>query len=249
MRMHADSDRTALLPAISMSQSDFVARLQLVVRQWPSVDRLAKAARVSPSALRKWLKGEAEPSRSRLVALVEATGVTMSWLAQGEGATPDLLDLASRAHLDQPSELAGNPDAGQFIFLPKKAEAAAAGSGRPAPNLPAEFLGFRHSWLRSTFNREPGDLLLEAVVGDSMWPGIHDSDLLLVDLTDQKFSNFGIYIIEVRGERLVKRVQRKVDGSLILISDNRAYEPESISPELAREVHVIGRVIWRSGLI
>ncbi len=82
-----------------------------------------------------------------------------------------------------------------------------------------------------------------------MGPGIHNNDLLLVDVTDQKFSNFGIYVIEVRGERLVKRVQRKVDGSLILISDNRAYEPESISPELAKEVHVVGRVIWRGGLV
>ncbi len=231
------------------NQASFVARLQLVVRQWPSIDRLAKAACVSPSAFRKWLKGEAEPSRSRLIALAGAAGVSISWLAQGEGAAPDLLSLAARAHANQSPELARHLDADQFVFLPENVQGAAAGSGHHVPDLPAEVIGFRHSWLRATFNREPSDLLLEVVVGDSMEPGICNNDRMLVDVTDRKFSNFGIYVIEVRGERLVKRVQRKVDGSLILISDNKAYEPEAISPELAKEVHVVGRVVWRGGLV
>jgi phage repressor protein C with HTH and peptisase S24 domain len=45
----------------------------------------------------------------------------------------------------------------------------------------------------------------------------------------------------------VKRVQRKFDGSLILISDNNIYQPESIPADLAKEVQIIGRVIWRGG--
>jgi phage repressor protein C with HTH and peptisase S24 domain len=82
-----------------------------------------------------------------------------------------------------------------------------------------------------------------------MEPHIRNGDLLLIDTKDQTFRNFGIYVIEVRGERLVKRVQRKFDGSLILISDNTVYQPESISAELAEEVRVVGRVIWRGGQV
>jgi phage repressor protein C with HTH and peptisase S24 domain len=230
-------------------RAGFAARLQLVVQQWPSADRLAKATGVSPSAFRKWLKGVAEPSRDRLVALAEAAGVNVSWLAQGEGAEPDLMSLAGRAHSPQSFELGGTLNPAQFLMLPKRREAAAAGSGHQTTNLPTEFIGFRHDWLRTTFGREPSDLILEVAVGESMEPGIHNGDLLLLDATDQTFRNFGIYVVEVRGECLVKRVQRKFDGSLILISDNTMYLPESIDAEMAKEVKVVGRVIWRGGNI
>jgi len=97
------------------------------------------------------------------------------------------------------------------------------------------------------FGREPGELIMEIAVGDSMEPDIRDGDMLLLDTSDQTFRHFGVYVIEVRGERLVKRVQRKFDGSLILISDNAKYLPESIDAELAKDVTVVGRVIWRGG--
>ena len=43
---------------------------------------------VSPSAFRKWLRGEAEPGRERLIALADATKVSIAWLATGEGPEP-----------------------------------------------------------------------------------------------------------------------------------------------------------------
>jgi hypothetical protein len=95
----------------------------------------------------------------------------------------------------------------------------------------------------------PGELILEIAVGKSMEPSIHNGDLLLIDTTDLTFQNFGIYVIDVRGERLVKRVQRNFDGSLILISDNGRYQPEPISAALAKEVRGVGRVIWRGGKV
>jgi phage repressor protein C with HTH and peptisase S24 domain len=230
-------------------QAGFAARLKLIVQQWPSAYRLAKATGVSPSAFRKWLKGVAEPSRDRLVALAEAAGVNVSWLAQGEGTAPDLPMLAAHAHSPRSAELTGNPYIAQFLVLPKRPEAAAAGAGPQVPDAPTEFIAFRNDWVRATFGREPGDLILEIAVGESMEPGIRNGDLLLVDTTDQTFRNFGVYVIEARGERLVKRVQRKFDGSLIIISDNTVYQPESIAAELAKEVRVVGRVVWRGGQV
>ena len=222
-------------------QAGFVARLKLVVAQWPSADRLARATGVSPSAFRKWLKGEAEPSRDRLVALAGTAGVSVAWLAQGEGPEPDLVSLDARARSPDVSVR----DRAQFHLLPKVAEAAAAGSGQQTAGDAIEFIGFRHDWLRATFNRDPEDIILETAVGDSMEPQIGNGDLLLVDTTDQTIRNFGIYVIEVRAERLVKRVQRMFDGTLILISDNSHYQPETISPDKAAELRVVGRVIWR----
>jgi phage repressor protein C with HTH and peptisase S24 domain len=157
--------------------------------------------------------------------------------------------LAARAHSTQSADLSASPNIANFLVLPKRQEAAAAGAGPQITSEPTEFIGFRHDWLRTTFGRDPGDLILEIAVGESMEPGIHNGDLLLVDTTDRTFHNFGIYVIDVRGERLVKRIQRNFDGSLILISDNRRYQPEAISAVLAKEVHGVGRVIWHGGQV
>ena len=173
--------RRPTVPEGGAGQADFVSRLQLVAAEWPSADRLAKATGVSASAFRKWLKGEAEPSRDRLVALAAAAGVSLGWLAQGEGPEPDFAALGARANNRRPSDVL-TPS--RFLVLPTIARAAAAGAGQVEANGATEFIGFRHDWLRQVFGREPGDIVLETAVGESMEPHIHNGDILLVDTTD-----------------------------------------------------------------
>ncbi len=227
-------------------RAGFVARLHVILRHWPSADRLARAVGVSPSAFRKWLRGEAEPSRERLVALADAAGVGIAWLAKGEGPEPHFPPSGTSAHLPGGRHHGLNPR--QFVILPRRPEAAAAGAATPAPPTQlSEFIAFGHDWVRSTLGVQPDDLLLETAVGGSMQPTIHDNDLLLIDSTDTQLREFGIYVLEFQGERVVKRVQRKLDGSMILISDNVIYEPERIPAERAVDVKVIGRVVWSGG--
>jgi phage repressor protein C with HTH and peptisase S24 domain len=72
---------------------------------------------------------------------------------------------------------------------------------------------------------------------------------MLIDSTVQTFRNFGIYVLEINGERLVKRVQRKHDGSLVLISDNSVYQADIVTKEAAGDVTVVGRVVWVGGTV
>jgi phage repressor protein C with HTH and peptisase S24 domain len=202
---------------------------------------------VSPSAFRKWLKGEAEPSRERLVALAEAASVSIGWLAGGEGPEPRLerFGKPSRDQADPAKD--GRLDTNRYLLLPKLAEAAAAGPETPAAPATSEYLALRDDWIRTTFGIEPDRLELEMARGESMLPRIHDGDLLLLDTTEQQFRSFGVYVLEIGGERLVKRVQRKLDGSLTLISDNPTYEADHIPAAQAGNVTVIGRVLWSCG--
>jgi phage repressor protein C with HTH and peptisase S24 domain len=225
----------------------FVARLQTILRHWPSADRLARTMGVSPSAFRKWLKGEAEPSRERLVALADAASVSVGWLARGEGPEPRLQSVGKPPRERADTVTDAGLDTRHFILLPKRPEAAAAGSETPAAPPGSEYMALRNDWIRATFGIEPDKLLLETARGESMLPRIHDGDLLLIDTTEQQFRSFGVYVLEVGGERLVKRVQRKVDGSLTLISDNPAYETDHVPVAEAANVTVIGRVLWSCG--
>lgn len=230
--------RKELTEQLNGKAGAFIARLQDVVRHWPSADRLARATGVSPSAFRKWLRGDAEPSRERLVALAQAAGVSVGWLAAGEGAPPRF--FGARA------EVTG-PDPRDYVLLPKRPESAAAGAESPPPVGEAEFIAFRRDWIRSELGIEPDHLAMETAVGESMTPNIQDGDLLLVDTTEDRIRSFGVYVVEIAGERLVKRVQPKLDGSLTLISDNAVYEPEHVTPAQAGAVQVVGRVLWTCG--
>jgi phage repressor protein C with HTH and peptisase S24 domain len=248
-RVRENAEKLSAADGSGAARAAFMARLQVILRQWPSADRLARAIGVSPSAFRKWLRGEAEPSRERLVALADAARVSVGWLAKGEGPEPEFAPADAAAGRPR-GEFFRGVDPNRFLLLPKRAEAAAAGPTTPSPPEPGrEYIAFRHDWIRDTLGIDPDTLALEAAVGESMRPTIQDGDLLLVDTSDRAFNNFGIYVMEIRGERLVKRVQRKLDGSLVLISDNEAYQPDVVPVELAKDVLVIGRVVWGGGRI
>ncbi len=202
---------------------------------------------VSPSAFRKWLKGEAEPSRERLVALARAAGVGVAWLAEGEGPVPAFESAVGGRRRPGGRESATDMDWSQFVLLPHRAAAAAAGSVTPPEPSGTEWIALRHDWVRSVCKVELNELVLETATGESMIPTIRDGNTLLIDTTDRTFRNFGIYVLEINGQRLVKRVQRKHDGSLVLISDNTAYQPDTVDKAAAEDVEVIGRVVWSGG--
>lgn len=239
---------TTATASIGAERAAFIGRLQAILKHWPSADRLARATGVSPSAFRKWLRGEAEPSRERLVALANAAGVPVGWLANGDGPEPRFQSAVSTSRTHGAAVLLdARLDRQDYVVLPKRPEAAAAGpESPPAPPI-TEFIAFRRDWVRGILGIEPDQLTVETALGESMEPGIQSGDLLLVDTTDTRFHSFGVYVIEIAGERLVKRVQPKLDGSLTLISDNPAYEAEHIPPGQTGTVQIVGRVLWTCG--
>ncbi|HET6182779.1 MAG TPA: helix-turn-helix transcriptional regulator [Acetobacteraceae bacterium] len=245
---HREEGDSRTPPSSGSERDAFVARLQRIVAQWRSADRIARAMGVSPSAFRKWLKGEAEPSRERLVALARTSKVSIAWLATGEGPEPE---FGRPDGTGGPSGGRGGRGAVRFVTPPMFTEAAFAGSPDEGPvrdvsdQVPR--IGFEREWVQSSLAVDPEKLALEMAVGDSMQPTIADGDLLLIDLGDRRLREFGVYLLRYEDARLVKRVQRKLDHSLLLISDNPIYEPERIPSEKARQVEVIGRVVWRGG--
>jgi phage repressor protein C with HTH and peptisase S24 domain/DNA-binding phage protein len=105
-------------------------------------------------------------------------------------------------------------------------------------------LAFKTEWVRRRLLAAPRNLMLVEVVGDSMAPTLVDSDLILVDLGEPRFKQDGVYVLRRDTELVVKRLQRRPDGKLIIRSDNPAYESTILSRET---LGIIGRVIWGAG--
>lgn len=151
--------------------------------------------------------------------------------------------------LSLPSGEQGGPIE-EYELIPKHLRTALAGGGGlgSAPDedrvdLVGE-MAFSFDWMRRNLGHTTGRLTTIQVRGDSMATTLLDGDTIVIDEGVQVVEVDGIYVLDVHGRRLVKRVQHLVDGSLVLISDNQSYQRETISRGLAREVRVIGRMVW-----
>jgi len=131
-----------------------------------------------------------------------------------------------------------------FVMVPRYDVQASAGGGVLIHSeLIVDYLAFRQEWV-SRMGLIRQKLALIEVHGDSMEPALHNNDLVLIDLRAGGLSADGIYVIQHRGHLLVKRVQCKFDGSVIIKSDNPTYESEVLKPEEAEGLVVVGRVVW-----
>ena len=68
------------------------------------------------------------------------------------------------------------------------------------------------------------------VDGDSMERTLRDGDYVLID-ENINFGTNGIYAIQYGGQILIKRLQFKMDGTILIISDNDKYDKEVFNPK------------------
>lgn len=93
------------------------------------------------------------------------------------------------------------------------------------------------------------DIVAINVIGDSMEPTLFDKEIILVDTTHTEYLNDGVFVISSNSGMFVKRIAKKIDGSIELISDNKNYNSEIISLDEQSTISLIGRVIGKVGLV
>lgn len=170
--------------------------------------------------------------------LAEFLGVAEAELGapeqKSEGADPRIKALRGKFPVNQ-----------DWLEIPRLAVGASAGPGAlGAVEEPIGAFRFSARWLRG-LGFDPAMLSAIQVEGDSMEPLLRDGDEILVDQTPRPLRD-GIHVVRVGDALLVKRVQTGVPGKLILESANPAYRPIELDPA---DVHVVGRVVWKSGRI
>ena len=233
----------------SGGKSDFVVRLQEVAGE--SIPRLAQRSGVSDSLLRQYLSGS-QPRLDKLVAVARGAGVNLLWLATGEG--PMRVDSADGAPATPmlparqapPRRYAAVEDSDEYVLVPRYDVRAAAGAGAiiEAEQV-LDRLAFRRDWVRAR-GLDPRQMALIEADGDSMTPTVAAGDLLLLDLGRTRIAGDAIYVLRRAGELVVKRVQRLVDGTLQVMSDNPRYATETVLPDQQAQIDVVARVVWRA---
>jgi hypothetical protein len=87
------------------------------------------------------------------------------------------------------------------------------------------------------------NLRLVTARGDSMRGTFEEGDLLLVDTGVDEVLGDGVYVLRGPEALLIKRVQKRGDGSWLLLSDNPLYPPDPVPREAREQYRVLGRVL------
>lgn len=240
--------------AVSKPSKEIAARLK-EAREALGLDQaeLAPRLQLSKQSLGRYERGDREAPSSVITSLAKL-GISPLWVATGDG--PMFLDgseaeaLLASGEVSDRKLLQRKLDEMGYVHPPYFAVSAAAGDGSVGEaETPDRALGFHRDWLHRELGANPADLILMNARGDSMQAKIRDGDLLLIDRSEPKLrSGNRIYVFVHDGLLFVKRLERRLDGGLIVSSENGdLYPPEQLSPEQARELNIIGRVIWNAG--
>lgn len=158
-------------------------------------------------------------------------------------------DVSLSRPMTLPVRFAAGDKIREYQVIPRfRADASAGKVGARAvdgDDLQADVAGvlaIERDYMQHALGRAGPGFITVTVSGDSMEPTLADGDVIIVDTTRTAVDASGIYVVELDGDLLVKRVQRRMDGSLVLKSDNAAYDPEHIQPGATHTLRVLGRM-------
>lgn len=228
----------------SEPKTPLAERIRLVRKSCGNLERdeFSSLIGVSKNTLAYYERGERTPDAKVLEAYRDRFGVNLNWLVSGE----DEMFHTQRARLQaQPMGNTTTSTQAAFAFLPfyEDVEAAAGSGAAVISDAAHSVIGFARDLLRES-GASPQNCTVIRAKGDSMSPTIPDGALLVVDHSQRDIANGFITVIGVGDDLLVKRVRRRLDGLIDLISDNPAYASETLGPGVLQQLRVIGRVVY-----
>lgn len=229
------------LRASSDEIRDLADRISQAVRTAGGGASVSRASGTPARTLSKYMAGDAVPSAIALARIAQATDHPMDWFL---GAGADVALSGHHEHADV------QPNQARIVQIPILDVSAGAGAG--IDNGDAEIvahLPFPVGFLQKLWIK-PEKVRAVRAHGDSMEPTIPNGMLVLINTAASDLQDGRIYALRAPDGLRLKRIQRQIDGSVTLISDNRdKYLPETLSPEEAMSVEVAGHAFWTERLI
>lgn len=257
------NDGSRIMQHESLGESEAYADLSLFSTRLAAlkggipVARFSRECGVNESAMRSYLTGKSEPGLFNLRRIAEYKKCSLDWLCErasvypvDQGGTVLTSDGAPPRH-----EARSDPDHSDFAYLPLYDIAASSGAGKWNETARIKsWLAFRRDWLLTTVGTTTG-LSLVSNFGDSMYPTVPDSSVVMVRDIDSYNFNDGIYLMLLNGAHVLKRAQRasiqvlefgRTEIQVTVLSDNSNYQPitATLRDETLHETNVLARAVW-----
>lgn len=235
-----DSERKeGKLKSVPILGEGIGTRISDVASMYESRKQAAEAAGVALSSLQRWIAGDGIPAFDSIARLANGKAVSLDWLATGQG--PKLAGKPAERDLSVESDI--------YAYIPLYDATVSAGHGswNESTNVLTKLAFTSHSLRRQGLF--PASLSAIRVRGDSMEPLLVDGDTVLIDHDRQTLEGEGVYVIHLDGHLYAKRLQRQFDGSIHILSENKAYRDIVVPKEQLNDLSIIGCVVWAGGWI
>lgn len=235
----------------------FVGRLKEAlanreIPEWGAGARLAKMAGVTPKASSKWMNGESMPGGVKMLAIANALGVRVEWLEYGRGEMKEVTALPVLEGRIPPRGFELKDDDNYTGVLQLTAQGSAGGGEENSHVEIRGVMAFKTSWLRANqLNQRHLDVIYAN--GHSMEPTINHGDVLLVDESKIEPKDGQIFAMqsETKGTIVKRLVKSDIEGWIIRSDnpDKARYGDEALRDGEINEVRIIGRIVWRGGML
>lgn len=186
---------------------------------------LAQQMRVSRAAVTQWEIGSSAPTKDKLEDLADALRCDAVWLLTG-----------------QPGQRVPTSES---VLVPEYDVRVSAGDGfHIAEETKKDAWPFSRAYIEGELRLTAGQLVVLEVIGDSMEPTLKSGDRVLVNMSDTRVSQPGIFVLWDGDGTVVKRLEL-IPGAeparILRISDNALHRDYEVQ---ADETNIIGRVVW-----
>jgi phage repressor protein C with HTH and peptisase S24 domain len=149
------------------------------------------------------------------------------------------------------ANLSQHSNFGDTVLIGESTIQFAAGIGYEPiiePDTQGTQASYRLEWFRSE-RIDPSKCRRFKVRGDSMERTLFDGDTILVNMAETTVIDGKVYAVRMGNELRVKRLRLRVDGSMLIESDNSATYPTEIltADKIPETLVIIGRVRDKSG--
>ena len=186
-----------------------------------SQTELAERMGVNKNTISQYKTGSRKPPMDTLEELVKALGVSLpEFFACKDVSKPDL------------------------VFVEKvKAKPRAGRGGLEGDSEHDGYYSFHTSFIARKGGSAESMKIFE-VAGDSMSPTLDDGDLIMVNTRETDVRTGRIYLLRIGEELMVKRLETRPGGVLIIRSDNKEYDDIPVNLSEDSDVEVFGRMVW-----
>ena len=202
---------------------------------------------ITAEALHYWIKKRGMTQAQ----LAEKTGLAQNYISQintgsRHGSIDAIQKIADALGISLP-EFFAHKDSSlpELVFVQRVKARPSAGSG--SLDTDCEHAGY-YSFHSSFIARKRGSadsMKIFEVSGDSMSPTLNDGDLIMINMQEADVRTGHIYLLRIEGELLVKRLETRPGGIILIRSDNPDYEAIAVNRhDEYLDMQIFGRMVW-----
>jgi len=203
--------------------------------------------KISEPTMNHYETGKRVPTADLLQKMVALFKCDPAWLLTGTtlGSPSRMAPAADGGLPPAQSQTQTGGFFDDFVYVPRFHIDAISGEGEIQSLQVVDHLAFKAEWVKYELKTEPDKLLLMDYRGDAMDPTLRTGDLVLVDQAHNRFVQDGIYLLQIDRGLTIKRLEQRVNGTVVIRGDNPAASREEVlTPKELSKVKLVGRLVW-----